>query len=205
MGIGTREFAAQLRAEIEELKGQGVAAVFVDNLINYLTSVEQSPEQNPGPAELERYKAELNHDVETMKHRNAANLENFKAVIAAGQNAIRSMILINGGASVAMLAFIGHLARIGSASVPTFANCLLPFVGGTLLGGLVSGGTYLAQFFFGGSTERSHQIGGYINTAVIVLGLLSFVAFGIGAWWTYEAFLTLPQVAPPSLAALTLE
>ena len=196
--MGTREFAAQMRTEIEGMKQQGIAAVYVDNLINYLTAVEQSPEPNPSPADMERYKAELEQHIEGMKHANAASLESFKAVIAAGQNAIRSIILINGGASVAMLAFIGHLARIGSATVPIYANCLLPFVAGTLLGGMVSGGTYLAQFFYSGAKPVHHKIGGWVNTAVVLLGVSAFVAFGIGSWQTYSAFTATPPIGDPA-------
>ncbi len=185
------------------MKQQGVAAVFVDNLINYLQAVEQSPEPNPSPADMERYKAELEQHIEGMKHANAASLENFRAVIAAGQAATKSIILINGGASVAMLAFIGHLARIGSTSVPAYANCLLPFVAGTLLGGIVSGGTYLAQFFFGGRKPWHQRAGGIVNTTVIVLGICSFVAFGVGAWQTYSAFITIPPIGDPAFADAT--
>ena len=203
--MGTREFAGQMKAEIEDLKRQGLAAVYVENLINYLSAVEASPEPNPSIADLERYKAELEQHIESMKHANAASLESFKAVIAAGQNATRTMILINGGASVAMLAFLGHLARIGSNSIPAYANCLLPFALGTLIGGLVSGGTYLAQFLFGGKGERARSAGHVVNYAVIALGMASFVAFGLGAWWTYETFVQLPPIGDPTFAALTAE
>lgn len=190
--MGTREFAAQMKSEIAGLKQQGVAAVYVDNLINYLEAVESSPEQNPGPAELERYKAELEQHIEGMKHTYAANLESFRAVITAGQNAIRSMILINGGASVAILAFLGHLASTNTGAIPAFAGCLVPFAAGTLLGGLVSGGTYLAQWLYSAQRPQFHRAGHVVNWAVIVFGFLAFVSFGSGVWWTYNAFTSMP-------------
>lgn len=199
--MGTREFAGQMKAEIEQIKSQGVAAVFVDNLINYLTSVEQSPDPNPSAADLEHYKAQLQQHTEAMKQAHTAQLEMFKSIIAAGQNAIRSMITINGGASIAMLAFIGHLARIGSTAIPTYAGCLAPFVIGTLLAGTVSGGTYLSQWLYGGESPASVRAGFYINLVVIALGIGSFTAFGLGGWWTYEAFLSLPPIANPAFVA----
>ena len=50
-----------------------------------------------------------NHDFEQWKHENQANLtiwaEQFKAAVSAGENALKSVILINGGTAVALFAF----------------------------------------------------------------------------------------------------
>jgi hypothetical protein len=43
----------------------------------------------------------------------AANLELFKSVISTANIAIKSLITINGGAAVALLAFVGHLLSTG--------------------------------------------------------------------------------------------
>ncbi|WP_047145281.1 hypothetical protein [Aquamicrobium sp. LC103] len=193
--MGTKEFAGQMKAEIESLKSQGVAAVLVENLINYLSLVEQSPEPNPSPAELERYKAELAQHAENVKLIHASQMEMFRSVIMLGQNAIRSMTMINGGASVALLAFLGHLASIRSEAIPTYANCLAPFVVGTLLAGLVSGGTYLSQWLYAGESKCKETAGFIANLVVILLGIASFAAFGVGALWTYDAFVSTPPFA----------
>ncbi|QAZ47544.1 hypothetical protein [Mesorhizobium sp. Pch-S] len=192
--MGIREFAGRLKSEIETLQANGLEAVTTENLINYLARVEQSPEPNPSPAELERYKAELTQHVENIKLAHATDLEMFRSVITLGQNAIRSMTTINGGASVALLAFLGHLASIRSSSIPTFAGCLAPFVFGTLLAGLVSGGTYLSQWLYGYDTPATKMAGLVANVVVILLGLASFAAFGVGAWWTYDAFVHTPPL-----------
>ena len=195
--MGTREFAGQLRAEIERLKSTGITDIPADNLIAYLSSIERSDDQNPPPAELERYKAQLVHEVERVKLIHTSQLEMFRSVITVGQNAIRTMTAINGGASVALLAFLGHLASIRSEEIPAFATCLVPFVAGTLLAGLVSGGTYLSQWLYSAETPATDKAGDVANCIVIGLGIASFVAFGIGAWWTYDAFMTTPPLAPP--------
>lgn len=193
--MSVREFANQLRLAVEEIKQRGVPAIQVDNLIAYLTSVEQSSDPNPSPAELERYKAELDQYTEATRHANAQRIEMFKSVIMAGQNTIRSMTVINGGAAVAMLAFLGHLAEISSSSIPAFANSLLPFVLGTLFAGLVSGSTYLSQWFYGGQTKGRERIGFGFNILAIVLGLLSFGAFLCGSVRAYDTFRTMPPLA----------
>lgn len=150
----------------------------------------------------EHYRAVLNHDLENVRHVNAASLENFKAVIAAGQNAIRSIILINGGASVAMLAFLGHLVRIGSPQVPQFAGSLVAFVTGTLLGTLVAGSTYLAQFFFGYPDDRERRVGLVFNVLAVAIAILSYLTFFAGSYTAYQAFTDNPPLFNPALVQL---
>ncbi|MHC2298165.1 hypothetical protein [Rhizobium mongolense] len=185
--MDAKQFAAQMKTEIEAIKQQGTAAIFVDNLITYLSNVQDAPSAEPSMAELERYKADLSSHLEAAKHNYNGEIEMFKSVIMAGQNAIRTIVGINGGASVAMLAFIGHLAVNKSPFVATYASCLLPFAIGTLLGGLVSGGTYLTQWLYAGG-PKAKKAGFVANVVAILAGIGAFSSFGIGAWWTYEAF-----------------
>jgi hypothetical protein len=42
--MSVKQFAAQFRATIENIKAKGTAAIFCGNIINYLRSVENSPE-----------------------------------------------------------------------------------------------------------------------------------------------------------------
>lgn len=109
--MSTKDFALQLKATIEGIKANGTAAIYCDNLIAYLNDVATSPSVAVTPAELEQYKAHLQLEVERHKDVNASNLEMFKSVITAGQSAMRSAFLLNGGAAIALLAFITHLTE----------------------------------------------------------------------------------------------
>ena len=62
--MNVREFAAQLRHTLIELKDQNVTAVESDNLITYLDNVIQADPKEPSAAELEQYKAQLNLQAE---------------------------------------------------------------------------------------------------------------------------------------------
>jgi hypothetical protein len=106
-----KQFAGQMNAVIKDLKAKGSAAISCDNLIAYLSEVEQSPETELTPLEVEKYKADLQNWVETNKARNESQLEMFRSVITAGQNAIKATFLLNGAAAIAMLAFVSHLAQ----------------------------------------------------------------------------------------------
>ena len=105
--MSAQEFAAQLKETIQDIKKNGTAAIYCDNLIAYLDDVGTSASSSLIEAELEKYKADLQLHIEKNKNYHASKLEMFRSVITSGQNAIRSSLLMNGGASIALLAFIG--------------------------------------------------------------------------------------------------
>lgn len=199
--MSVREFAKGLRVEIETLKAGGADVIETDALLNLLRQVEASPEPEPPEATLEQYKAQLAQTVEAYKHSSAAKLEEFRSIIQMGQTSTRFMVLINGGAAVAILALLGNLARLDGVAVQKYAFCLLPFVAGTLMGGLVSGFTYVSQVCFASDKRWVNVLGTGFQILCIILGLSAFGAFGLGSWWTYEAFRYIP-IEASSLAAM---
>lgn len=163
--MSTKQFATQMKAMIEDIKSQGTVAISCDNLIAYLTEVQNSSEIEPTPIEIERYKADLQNWIESHKLRNETELEMFRSVISSGQNAIKSSFFLNGSASVALLAFISHLAQFQPLKVPAFSACLLPFTFGVLAIAITSGLTYLSQWFYASTHIRAHQAGFGLNIA----------------------------------------
>jgi hypothetical protein len=189
--MNAKQFAAQMKATIENVKAQGTAAIYCDNIIAYLDSVINSPEPEPTQVDIERYKAELQNTIEATKHHLQSSLEMFRSVIGAGQSAIKSSFLLNGGAAVALLAFIAHLAQFGAAKVPTFAACLLPFAFGALAIVVTSGLTYLSQWFYAGAVAGAwgKKVGFGLNIMCIVLGIASYGLFAWGLFATYATFI----------------
>lgn len=104
---------------------------------------------------------------------------------------------MNGGASAALMAFISHLATGVSANsvVPRLALPLLLLLGGVLSAGLASGGTYLAQSYFG--AQRS-TVGRAWNTLAICFVVGSYFTFAFACW---EGFKVLRDVAISSQVA----
>lgn len=186
--MSVKQFAAQMKAIIEDLKAKGTAAIYCDNLIAYLNEVQNSVEPEPSPVEIERYKADLQNWVEMNKHQHEQRLEMFRSVITAGRGAIKSSFLLNGGAAVAVLAFIGHLAQFNAPKVPVFASCLLPFAYGVLAIAITSGFTYLSQWLFASPSDKARKVGFVFNVICIVLGTASYALFTWGLISTYCAF-----------------
>lgn len=135
----------------------------------------------------------------------------FESVILSGANAVRALLLVNGGASVAMLAFLGHLfsSRNGvEVNVDSIRLCLLLFGIGTALATFCAGWTYFTQSIYAehlrkcnaaiskhlanNSTEELNlsesRAGNAMNWIAIVAGFGSYVAFCLGIWEAYQAF-----------------
>jgi len=187
--MSVKQFAAQFKALIEDIKSKGTAAIYCDNLIAYLNEVQNSPESEPSPVEIERFKADLQNRVETNRHQHDQQLEMFRSVITSGQGAIKSSFLLNGAASIALLAFIGHLAQFNPAKVATFASCLIPFSLGVLVIAITSGFTYLSQWLFASPHACARKVGFGFNILCILLGFGSYGLFAWGLHASYRQFL----------------
>ncbi len=177
-----------MKVMIEGIKSKGTAAIYCDDLIAYLNEVQNSSAPEPTAIEIEKYKADLQNWIEANKHTHEAQLELFRSVITAGQSAINSSFLLNGGATVALLAFIGHLAQFKPGKVAEFGACLLPFAFGVLAIVVTSGLTYLSQWLYASPRPLARKAGFVINMLCIVLGLASYGFFAWGLFTTYRAF-----------------
>ena len=186
--MNAKQFAAQIKAMIEDIKSKGTAAIYCDNIIAYLSEVQNSPESEPTHLEVERYKADLQNWIEANKYQHEGNLEMFRSVISTGQNAIKSSFLLNGGAAVALLAFIAHLAQFSANKVPEFAACLLPFAFGVLAIVVTSGCTYLSQWLYASPSTWAKKGGLWLNVLCIVLAISSYALFTNGLSVTYRLF-----------------
>lgn len=188
-GMSAKEFAAQMQKVILEIKASGTAAILCDNLIAYLGGFIKSPAPAVSAAELEKFKAELQAWVEQQKGIQASRIEMFKSVIMSGQNALKTSFLLNGGAAVALLAFIGKLTDSSKTLIPQFALPLTIFVAGVLTISMTSGFTYLSQWFYAGNKPWKIKTGLVLNIVSIVLGLSSYAIFIWGMCKSYSVFM----------------
>lgn len=184
------------RAALGQAEAQGVRWVTVADvrgLVDQLEAASQRPQaMSDGQAQalMEKYKADLNLWVAQHQHANNWMLENFRSVVLIGQAALKSAILINGGAAAALLAFIGHLSTSTTLNVRIgpFANATLCFVFGVLLAAIAAGGTYISQHAYSFPTQLAQRIGKAFQVAVVLLVLGAYALFGFGALKAYAAF-----------------
>ncbi len=189
--MSVKNFAQQMQATIAQMKSNGTAAIYCDNLIAYLQSVQDSPGVEPTPAAIEQYKAEMQSRNEHNKQVHESNLEMFRSVITSGQNAIKSSLLLNGGAAVAMLAFIANVVRDKAERAVYLAPSIVPFAFGALAIVLTSGLTYLGQALF--ADTRTVKFGRWAQIGCVVLGIVSYTCFVWGLWRAYETLKGFPS------------
>jgi hypothetical protein len=129
---------------------------------------------------------------------------NFQTAVQAGQAALKAGILINGAAAVALLAFVQNLITssknhvqtasgdregavvqslaaalvLGGVPAPVLKNALMSFLVGVAAAAFATAFAYLTQF-----TNRK-WVGLGFQTAAIVFGLGSLVAFVVGGFFS---------------------
>ncbi len=185
----TKSFATELRDVIRSIRDeQGVSVIKSGNLIAYLEEIINSPEEEITPAQMEKYKAELQVWIKQNEAVQAAELEKVRSVILAGQNALKTAFLMNGGATVALLAFLGKLSDKHQDKIAVFASALVVFVIGVLAITVASGLTYLSQWFYAHSEPWKRKTGHVLNFLTIALGWASYGFFIWGTVRAYKAF-----------------
>ncbi|RKY07309.1 MAG: hypothetical protein DRP56_05895 [Planctomycetota bacterium] len=121
----------------------------------------------------------------------------YQQVNAQGQAAMKSALLINGGASVAMLAFIGTAMNNGTDDTMLLKLCfsMLMFVAGTLSVAMACGVTYLGGLADSATNDTEEQSGKktfnwwpILNAIAIILVVISYILFAAGSLNAHCAF-----------------
>jgi hypothetical protein len=178
---------------IATAQDSGVGHVSIEDLQTFAAEVERTAAETPadvaaGDAAMEAYKAKLSALAYSLQQDHEKDLEMLRATIATGQSALKSALLINGGAAVAILAFIGNAWSTPKTAplVAGLAYGLSLFVWGVMSAACAAGATYLSQAGFGGEFGTNSQRIGRIGMVLAILGVIgAYVLFGLGAWQSY--------------------
>lgn len=185
----SKEVLDLLDRSLDDAAVKGARAVDIGalkKLVAGLRKIVDASTAQIAAEEQKRMQSSFANWLETNKQRHEWQLEGFRSAIQAGQSALKSCVLINGGAAVALLAFVGHLVeqKEPAISVRSLAIAMSVFVGGVFAGGLASGVTYLSQWFFADDRETT---GFRLNIAAILAGLASLACFSWGGYLAYAA------------------
>jgi len=187
------EVVEVLRGAVANTKEAGVKQVSIADLEAFSARLAETVARTPadaaaGDAAMEAYRAELSAWVSTRQQDHEHNLEMLRATITTGQSALKSALLINGGAAVALLAFIGSSwssNKIAEA-LPDISAALLLYVFGVLAAAVAAGATYLSQAGYGNEFGKVSRCVGYIGHVLAVVGVLaSYILFGRASWLAY--------------------
>lgn len=176
------QFVKNLRTALADLRAKGQETVDISALVTHLDAQPSNAVQSIELQKIETQHALAQLDVHT-KHR----IEMFKAVIESGREALNALVLINGGAVIALLGFLGGTVSKGlpqtlglSLTIP-----LLQFGLGVLMGAIAFASRYLSQAFYSTSNMKMGHAFRYV---AVFFALTGYGLFGCGIYGAYSAF-----------------
>ena len=183
---------------VEKDKGQVV--VSIEALLSFLGGIRQqetrSPDNISEQALIKQWELENNRRIAEFNAQSAASLtsrtEMFKSVIAYGQMALKSAMIINGGAAVALLAFIGNVwgKNTDKSIIFLLSRAEGAFAWGVLMAAIAIGLTYFNQMLYerAQNSEKYMYIGYAFHVFVVLVAVASFLLFGYGTQQATDAF-----------------
>ncbi len=175
----TQEAISKIKEDLAAVKAQCSEAVQIDNLLSYLAQIEKDASFSMDSRRLQ-YQGQLAEYDAKVK----SDIEMFKSVIESGKESINAILIVNGGAVIALLGFLANTISKGGSSIlaAKLSNSLLMFGLGVLAAAIAFGVRYLAQF-----TYASHwrKAGHFFNGCSWLIVTFAYVAFGIGLYCAY--------------------
>jgi len=204
----THQIIKDLEIELDAIKENGVEQIEVKNFDAYIKSLKEGIEEIDQIDELQTqrdlafYTAKRASKIESYKAKVQRFLDGFNSVISLGQSALKSCTIINGGAAVALLAFIGNivLKRNTTALTGGIADALFAFGVGLLLASLATGSTYLAQYLY---ESKKRPVAKTFHAITILLVVLSYASFLTGSWIAYDSIKDQASIEPANNSTAT--
>ncbi|HYC60453.1 MAG TPA: hypothetical protein VEK79_12890 [Thermoanaerobaculia bacterium] len=123
-------------------------------------------------------------------------LKKYETVVSSGQAALRALLTMNGGATVAFLTFIGHLWEKGTLprdSVHVLVSALQFFIYGTFFAVLAYGTIFLTNCL---SSVDWHRSSNAMFVVTVLGGLASILCFLAASWRAVEGFQAATRALP---------
>ena len=139
-----------LRRFLDNAKASGTNVVNIEDVEQFLDIEETVSSFEIKKLELE-HQRQMDYQQSIDRALSQSLSENFKSIITMGQNALKSIIMINGGASVAFIAFLNNNLShflsdaVLSAVYSSLWYALIAFGLGTFLASVGYGLAYLTQ------------------------------------------------------------
>ncbi len=186
--LGAKTIIDTVLAAVKKEKDRANTTISIDsiepNLLTLKEYIESTLASRTLDLELERYKIEGQQSVEM-----------FRSIIAYAATALKSAIFINGGAAVALLAFIGKIwdkNGIPQTAVESIVESLTSFSFGVFFAAVGMVFAYFAQYHYGKGSGKNAQEslkdGSVFHLLAVVSVLISISLFGFGVHLASSAF-----------------
>ena len=163
------------RAALKQAEAEGLTSISTSTLHTVFDDFEKhviAGNEAPTPLELEKFRSDLAGSLAYQEHVHNWSLESFKQVIALGQSTLKTIMLINGGAAVATLAFLGNILSKPRpiAGLHPFASSMLTFVFGVFLSAAAYALTYFSQLCYSGTKPWQQKSGVVLHVLTSLTG-----------------------------------
>ena len=206
---------ADLLKTVEDLKRAGTMQIDIVILANLLSKMNK---ENMADADAATLAGQRHHDIEVWKAQmsalSATSVEMFKSVIEAGQTALKSAIVINGGAAAAMLALLAEALKSGTGGqiLSPLGYAWLSFMIGLGLTGLATAVRYVSQACYAEVTRQEHipkqkrfnKLGDALRNIALILGIVSFILFFLGCYKVFSVMQSMSKSAATTTAPAAL-
>ncbi len=155
--------------------------ISIDALVDYLVTLKKHTSEKSVYDHLEHEK-----ELVTLQNNSQADIEMFRSVIDSGKDALRAIIIVNGGAIVSLLALLANLEEQLLIKLSKgLTSALALFSLGVFLATVIYGLRYLSQHFF---SQDQLNAGYFFQGTSVYLGVMTYVTFAWGLYLTFEAF-----------------
>ncbi len=187
------EAIEMIRRAVRDVRDRKEEVVSVDALLNYLDALERDvasidkSDDKKFELDLAMFRAEHERNLAHYGAQQENSRQMWDSVFAYGQAALKSAILVNGGAAAGLLAFIGNIwsKGIDPLAVGDLTCAILAFTLGVLAAALGTGTTYITQYGYCCDWNTFARTF-HVLTVSIVIG--SYVLFFFGSQASYRAF-----------------
>ncbi|MEW6589583.1 MAG: hypothetical protein AB1418_00950 [Pseudomonadota bacterium] len=183
----SQELIQEFRKQLDQVESQGSQQVQVTALRSYLSALEKD-----ASASQEYRKREHEGMLAHYAARNQHSIEMLKAVLEAGKSALQSLLVINGGAVIALLGVFSTLVgkSDGAILAKYLSLPLLQFGLGVLVAALGFAFRYLSQACYAAShadKDKFDNAGDGFRYAAILSALVGYALFGVAVVNAYYA------------------
>jgi hypothetical protein len=194
-----REAIDDLISHLKERREKGELAVSIEGLIRLLSGQQRAFSDQPRLSLADYVQHHMAFKLAEYHIEAEAMNRLFDSVVTAGKEAIQSLLVINGGGCVALLALMGQLAPKlnGGDLVHAFGVPLLGFACGLVAASLLACLSYLTQSAYNAKRPKAAKI---IRWLAIIMGVVSLSGFAFGSFSAFQGLSKMQFVRGESLA-----
>jgi hypothetical protein len=174
-------------------KKKGTEQISTDQLLSSLAILEDEIDNSARTPDTSSIEFDNNLAIEKSRQNHVTSMETYKTVNENGRLALKSLFIMNGGASIAMAAFIGNATKSTAANtlnLPTLSAALLFFAIGVLFAALAHSTNYICSFLYGDhDIPKIISWGHAFNILTICLAIIGYICFGLGLYRATVSFL----------------